>query len=183
MSGITALFSDLHPKIRIIIKEKHLPSLHWCAHQVRPINLKDVIKEHRPLLFLYWNLLEEKKNIRETFQFHSLQSTQVFIALCFSLSTSRREAWHLVCTPLLFMMLFTLQNCAASDLSIPSDHSYWHAFTSGPVQKSTSQSSMMCPSAEIFVRQLRKGQDSFISSVFVLICVCMWVCSRVGVGP
>lgn len=56
--------------------------------QVRPINLKVVIKRHELLLFFYRNLLEK----REAFQFHSLQNTQVFIALYFLLSTSLREA-------------------------------------------------------------------------------------------
>lgn len=57
--------------------------------QVHPINLKVAIKKHELLLFFYWNLLAKKG---EGFQFHSLQNTQVFIALYFSLSTSLREA-------------------------------------------------------------------------------------------
>lgn len=83
MSGWSAaLFS------RIIIWEERLSRFHWFA-QVHPISLKVVIKKHEALPFFSWNLLAER---RQAFQFHSLQNTQVFIALYFLLSNSQQEA-------------------------------------------------------------------------------------------
>lgn len=90
MSGSPTSPPPLALDTRIIIKEERLSRLHWFAHKFRPINLKVSIKKHELPLIFHWNLLAKKKG--EGFQFHSLQNTQVFIALYFSLSTSLREA-------------------------------------------------------------------------------------------
>lgn len=95
------------------------PALIWA--QVRPINLKVAIKKHELLLFFYWNLLAKKRE--RPFNFiasrtlkYSLRSTFRFQPLC-----GRQDSWHL-CMLLLFTMLFSLQMCATSDPSVPSDH-------------------------------------------------------------
>lgn len=79
----------LAPDTGIIIKEVRLSSLHWFAHKFSQSISKLRLKSASCFYFSYWNLLAKK---REAFQFHSLQNTQVFIALYFSLSTSLREA-------------------------------------------------------------------------------------------
>lgn len=74
---------------RIIIKEERLSGLHWFAHKFAQSISKLRLKSTSCLYFsieIFW----QKKG--EAFQFHSLQNTQVFIALYFSLSTSLREA-------------------------------------------------------------------------------------------
>lgn len=100
--------------------------------QVRPINLKVAIKKCELLLFFYWNLLAKRERpfnfIASRTLKYSLRSTFRFQPLC-----GRQDSWHL-CMLLLFMMLFSLQMCAASDPSIPSDRSYWHDTSYGPVQ-------------------------------------------------
>lgn len=106
---------------------------------VRPIILKVVIKKHELLLFFYWNLLAKKGE--RPFNFiasrtlkYSLHSTFRFQPLC-----GRQDSWHL-CMLLLFTMLFSLQMCAASDPSIPSDRSYWCAPSYRPVQRGSAVS-------------------------------------------
>lgn len=94
ISGSPAALFPLSTLFDIGIIIKRRASVKKPPALIRPINLQKVaIKKHELLLFCYWNLLgEEKKKRREVFQFHSLQNTQVFIALYFSLSTSLREA-------------------------------------------------------------------------------------------
>lgn len=74
---------------RIITKEECLSSLHWFTHNFSQSISKLRLKSTSCFYFsieIFW----QKKG--EAFQFHSLQNTQVFIALYFSLSTSLREA-------------------------------------------------------------------------------------------
>lgn len=101
--------------------------------QVRPINLKVAIKKHELLLFsieIFWQKRERPFNfIASRTLKYSLRSTFCFQPLC-----GRQDSWNL-CMLLLFTMLFSLQMCAASDPSIPLDHSNWHAPSYGPVQK------------------------------------------------
>lgn len=74
---------------RIIIKEERLSSLHWFAHKFAQSISKLLLKSTSCFYFLLKSFGKKKG---EAFQFHSLQNTQVFIALYFSLSTSLREA-------------------------------------------------------------------------------------------
>lgn len=111
--------------------------------QVRPINLKVAIKKHELLLFsieIFWQKKRERpfNFIASRTLKYSLRSTFRFQPLC-----GRQDSWHL-CMLLLFTMLFSFQMCAASDPSIPSDRSYWHAPSHGPVQKG---SAVQCQSA------------------------------------
>lgn len=74
---------------RFIIKEEHLSTLHWFAHNFAQSISKLRLKSTSCLYFsieIFW------QKMVEAFQFHSLQNTQLFIALYFSLSTSLREA-------------------------------------------------------------------------------------------
>lgn len=121
--------------------------------QLHPINLKVAIKKRKLLLFFYWNLLAKRERpfnfIASRTLKYSLRSTFCFQPLC-----GGQDSWHL-CMLLLFMMLFSLQMCSASDPSIPSDRFYWHDPSYGSVQKSRAQSanehfwsckeSLLCP--------------------------------------
>lgn len=108
----------LAPETRITIKEL---ALIWA--QLRLINLKvSIIKQRLPLFSteIFWRKKREKpfNFIASRTLKYSLRSTFHFQPLC-----RRQNSWHL-CMPLLFTMLFSLQMCASSHPSIPSDPSY-----------------------------------------------------------
>lgn len=116
----------LAPETRITIKE---PALIWA--QLRLINLKVSIIKHRLPLFsteIFWRKKREKpfNFIASRTLKYSLRSTFHFQPLC-----GRQDSWHL-CMPLLFTMLFSLQMCASSHLSTPSDRTC--SAQNGPVR-------------------------------------------------
>lgn len=127
---------------RIIIKEERLSSRHWFAHKFAQSISKLRLKSTSCFYFsieIFWQKREKAFNfIASRTLKYSLRSTFRFQPLC-----GRQDSWHL-CMLLLFMMLFSLQMCAASDPSIPSDRSYWHTPNYGPVQKG---STAQCQSA------------------------------------
>lgn len=137
--------------------------------QVRPINLKVVIKRHELLLFFYRNLLEKRERpfnfIASRTLKYSLRSTFCFQHLC-----GRQDSWHL-CMPLLFTMLFSLPICAASDPSIPSNRSYWPAPLWAAQCRATAQSDssvlMRSPRQQRFVQE--KDQSFIILQSFYAI--------------
>lgn len=139
--------------------------------QVRPINLKVVIKRHERLLFFYRNLLAKKKRKKRERPFNFIASRTLKYSLrstfCFQPLCRRQDSWHL-CMLLLFTMLFSLPICAASDPSITPNRSYWPVPLWAAQFRARVQSDgsvlMRSPHRQCFVRE--KDQSSVILQSF-----------------